>query len=90
MIYFYVTLVANINLELQMSLEQFVFLNQKKSIKDIFTKVLKGHIAVAKTNLKKDNTGNKIDIRARKFLKKRWLRLCAWNWSWCWFLFKCS
>jgi len=46
------------------------FSKQKQSIKNIFTKVLKGHIAVAQTNLKKDNTGKKIDIRARKFLKK--------------------
>jgi len=46
------------------------FSEQKKSIKNIFTKVLKGHIAVAQTNLKKDNIGKKIDIRARKFLKK--------------------
>jgi Xaa-Pro aminopeptidase len=46
------------------------FQKPKPHIKDIFTKVLKGHIAVANTNLKKDNTGKKIDIRARKFLKK--------------------
>ena len=46
------------------------FSKPKPYIKDIFTKVLKGHIAVANTNLKKDNTGKKIDIRARKFLKK--------------------
>ena len=46
------------------------FSKQKKSIKNIFTKVLKGHIAVAQTNLNKDNTGKKIDIRARKFLKR--------------------
>jgi len=46
------------------------FSNQKKNIKNIFTKVLKGHIAVIQTNLKKDNNGKKIDIRARKFLKK--------------------
>ena len=46
------------------------FQKPKQHIKDIFTKVLKGHIAVANTNLKKDNTGKKIDIRARKFLKK--------------------
>ena len=46
------------------------FSKQKKSIKDVFTKVLKGHIAVYQTNLKKDNTGKKIDHRARKFLKK--------------------
>ncbi len=44
--------------------------NLTEDIKNIFTKVLKGHIAVAQTNLKKDNTGKKIDIRARKFLKK--------------------
>ena len=46
------------------------FSKPKPYIRDIFTKVLKGHIAVANTNLKKDNTGKKIDTRARKFLKK--------------------
>ena len=46
------------------------FSQQKKSIKSEFTKVLKGHIAVYQTNLKKDNTGKKIDLRAREFLKK--------------------
>ncbi len=46
------------------------FSKQKNSIKDIFTKVLKGHIAVATTNLKKFNTGKKVDARARYFLKK--------------------
>jgi len=46
------------------------FSKPKKYIKDIFTKVLKGHIAVYQTNLKKDNTGKKIDLRARSFLKK--------------------
>ena len=46
------------------------FSKPKTHIKDIFTKVLKGHIAVANTDLKKDNIGKKIDIRARKFLKK--------------------
>jgi Xaa-Pro aminopeptidase len=49
------------------------FTNQKKSIKNAYTNVLKGHIAVALTDLKKDNTGQKIDIRARKFLKKEGL-----------------
>ena len=43
---------------------------QKKSIKNIYTKVLKGHIAVATSNLKKFNTGKKVDNRARQFLKK--------------------
>jgi len=46
------------------------FTKQTQNIKNIFTKVLKGHIAVATSNLKKDNIGKKIDIRARKFLKK--------------------
>ncbi len=46
------------------------FSKPKSIIKDIFTKVLKGHIAVANTDLKKDNIGSKIDKRARKFLKK--------------------
>ncbi len=46
------------------------FSKQKQYIKNAFTNVLKGHIAVVQTNLSKDNTGKKIDIRARKFLKK--------------------
>ena len=46
------------------------FKNQNKKIKDIFTNVLKGHIAVVKTNLNKKKTGRLIDIEARKFLKK--------------------
>ena len=49
------------------------FSNQKQIIKNAYTNVLKGHIAVALTNLNKDNTGKKIDIRARKFLKKEGL-----------------
>ena len=36
----------------------------------MFTKVLKGHIAVATTNIKKYKTGKLIDTRARQFLKK--------------------
>ncbi len=39
-------------------------------IKNIFTRVLKGHIAVFNTNLNKSSTGEKIDKRARAFLKK--------------------
>ncbi|MDB3886452.1 aminopeptidase P family protein [Candidatus Pelagibacter sp.] len=46
------------------------FSNQSQNIKNIFTKVLKGHIAVATTDINKDNIGKKIDIRARKFLKE--------------------
>jgi len=39
-------------------------------VKNIFTRVLKGHIAVFNTNLNKINSGEKIDKRARFFLKK--------------------
>ena len=46
------------------------FSEQKNNIKNIFTKVLKGHIAVATTDINKDNVGKKIDKRARKFLNK--------------------
>ena len=46
------------------------FSKPKQSIKDKFTKVLKGHIAVALANLKTQNTGKKIDLLARQFLKK--------------------
>ena len=49
------------------------FTGQKKTIKNAYTNVLKGHIAVAQTNLNKVNTGKKIDISARKFLKKEGL-----------------
>ncbi len=47
------------------------FSKQSQKIKNIFTRVLKGHIAVANTNINQDNTGKKIDKRARKFLKQR-------------------
>jgi len=46
------------------------FTKPKPSIKNIYTKVLKGHIAVANTDLRIDNTGIKIDRRARKYLNK--------------------
>ncbi|WP_440926036.1 M24 family metallopeptidase [Candidatus Pelagibacter sp.] len=46
------------------------FSKQKQKIKNIFTKVLKGHIAVATTDVSKDNIGKKIDKRARKFLNE--------------------
>ena len=41
-----------------------------KRIKDIFTRVLKGHIAVANTNLNKKKTGKIIDKSARYYLNK--------------------
>ena len=46
------------------------FSKQRNNIKNIFTRVLKGHIAVATTNLNQINTGQLIDKRARMFLKK--------------------
>ena len=39
-------------------------------IKNIFTRVLKGHIAVYQSNLRIYNNGKKIDLRARKYLKE--------------------
>ena len=44
--------------------------NSSKKIKNIFTRVLKGHIAVANFNLQKNTTGKKIDGQARKYLKQ--------------------
>jgi Xaa-Pro aminopeptidase len=44
--------------------------NSSKRIRNIFTRVLKGHIAVARFNLKKDTSGSTIDIEARKYLKQ--------------------
>ena len=46
------------------------FTKPKTSIKNIYTKVLKGHIAVANTDLKLHNTGIRIDRRARKYLNE--------------------
>ena len=46
------------------------FSKPKKRIKNMFTRVLKGHIAVFQSDLTKYKTGKDIDIRARKFLKK--------------------
>ena len=46
------------------------FSKSSQNIKNIFTKVLKGHIAVACSNLSKDDTGKKIDKKARKFLNE--------------------
>ena len=46
---------------------------QTKKIKNIFTYVLKGHIAVANSNLNKIKSAHLIDNLARKFLKKKGL-----------------
>ena len=44
--------------------------NSNKRIKNIFTRVLKGHIAVANFRLKNNTSGSKIDGVARKYLKQ--------------------
>ena len=44
--------------------------NTNKRIKNIFTRVLKGHIAVANFKLKKKSSGSEVDIAARKYLKQ--------------------
>ncbi len=46
------------------------FSKPKKSIKEIFTKVLKGHIAIATANLNKNFNGKLLDPLARKYLIK--------------------
>ena len=46
------------------------FSDTPKSIKNIFTKVLKGHIAVVTSNLKTHYNGKLIDKRARIYLKR--------------------
>ena len=44
--------------------------NSNTRIKNIFTRVLKGHIAVANFRLKNNTSGSKIDGVARKYLKQ--------------------
>ncbi len=44
------------------------FSNVSNKVKDIFTRVLKGHIAVALTNISKERNGHNIDKIARKSL----------------------
>ncbi len=44
--------------------------NQSNHIKEVYTRVLKGHIAVSSFKIKKNSTGSEIDRDARKHLKK--------------------
>ncbi len=44
--------------------------NSDKRIKDIYTRVLKAHISVARFQLKKNTSGSMIDFNARKYLKQ--------------------
>ena len=46
------------------------FTKPKKNIMNIFTRVLKGHIAVVNSNLNIHTNGKLIDVKARKFLKE--------------------
>ena len=70
------------------------FSKQSKNIKNIYTKVLKGHIAVATTDLKKDNVGKKIaevqlnyfdkdgEFNTQEMAKFKFTLLNFWA-SWC-------
>ena len=44
--------------------------NNSKFIKDVYTRVLKGHIAVSNYQIKKNSKGSDVDRDARKFLKQ--------------------
>ena len=44
--------------------------NTSARVKNIFTRVLKGHIAVANFKLKNETSGSKIDIEARRYLRQ--------------------
>ena len=44
--------------------------NDSKYIKEVYTRVLKGHIAVSNFKIKKNSTGSQVDKKARKFLKE--------------------
>ena len=44
--------------------------NKSNFIKEVYTRVLKGHIAVSNFLIKKNSTGSEVDRDARKFLKK--------------------
>ena len=44
--------------------------NRSNYIKEIYTRVLKGHIAVSNFKIKKNSTGSEVDQNARKYLRK--------------------
>tara|TARA_B100000579_G_scaffold330109_1_gene280288 strand:+ start:507 stop:2198 length:1692 start_codon:yes stop_codon:yes gene_type:complete len=44
--------------------------NKSNYVKEIYTRVLKGHIAVSSFKIKKNSTGSQVDRNARKFLKE--------------------
>ena len=68
MIFFYVILEVNIQYGTTDVTRTICFSKPKKYIKEIFTKVLKGHIAIATANLNKNFNGKLLDPLARKHL----------------------
>ncbi len=44
--------------------------NRSNYIKEIYTRVLKGHIAVSNFKIKKNSTGSEVDQNGRKYLRK--------------------
>ncbi len=44
--------------------------NKSNYIREVYTRVLKGHIAVSNFKIKKNSTGAQVDKNARKFLKR--------------------
>ena len=44
--------------------------NNSKYIREVYTRVLKGHIAVSNYKIKKNSKGSEVDQNARKYLKK--------------------
>ena len=44
--------------------------NNSNFVKDVYTRVLKGHIAVSDYKIKKNSKGSDVDRRARKYLKE--------------------
>ena len=45
--------------------------NNSSYVKDIYTRVLKGHIAVSRFRIKKKSTGSEVDFQARRFLQEK-------------------
>ena len=63
---------------------------KNKKIKEIFTRVLKGHLNLSNFKLKKNTTGSILDRVARKNLRLNKFRLFSWYWTWSWLFSKCS
>ena len=70
MIFFYVTSGGQYRYGTTDVTRTICFSKPKKYIKEIFTKVLKGHISIATANLNKKFNGKLLDPLARKYLIK--------------------